>query len=110
MIDSVPSTTFQVSASALACADDAVPGVGPRAQAASWVPDVRVWVVLGAYVAGAFGHVGIGFSCGGGLTRSLGVRAEAAAAPAGIERARCPRQQYQGMGTGLASGFTPAAW
>lgn len=52
MIDSVPSTTFQVSASALACANDAVPGVGAKAQPAGWVPDVRVWVVLGAYVAG----------------------------------------------------------
>lgn len=54
------------------------------------MPDVCVWAVVGAYVAGDVGPSASGFADGNGVTLSRGVRAEAAAAPAGVEPAWAP--------------------
>jgi hypothetical protein len=69
---------------------------------ASWRRARRRYVGLRGRVRGGWRSAtsASGFAGGGGLTRSLGVRAEAAAAPAGVEPARCPRQDTTQMGTG----------
>ena len=66
----------------------------------------RVWArVVGVYVALRPNTWPWGFAGGGGPSCSLGVRAGAAAAPAGLEPARCPRRDYPRMGPGLSSSF-----